>query len=50
MGIPVIVIGIPTAIEIEIDSKSYIVSTKDIDSYVLEISKIISEAINETLN
>ena len=54
MGIPVIVIGIPTAIEIDFSSNDkiispFIVSTKDIDSYVFKISKIISDALNEVL-
>ena len=54
MGIPVIVIGIPTAIEVNFISKENtkypcIVSTKDIDSYVVKISKIISYALNEVL-
>ena len=44
--IPVLVIGVATAIEINKYSRSYIVSTKDVDKYVIEISDIISDSIN----
>lgn len=53
LGIPVIVIGVPTAIEITFNKKRnlqpYLLSTKDIDNYVLQISKIIGESLNEIL-
>lgn len=49
MGIPVLTIGVPTAIELKIDNKSYLLSTKDIDEYVLDISKIIGSVLNEIL-
>lgn len=50
LGIPVLVIGIPTAIEVSFDNDiNYILSTKDIDSYVLEISTIIGQSINNVL-
>ncbi|MBE6161152.1 MAG: GPR endopeptidase [Firmicutes bacterium] len=46
LHIPVLVIGVATAIEIKKYSKNYIVSTKDIDKYVIDISNIISDALN----
>lgn len=46
INIPVLVIGIATAIEINKYSRSYIVSTKDVDKFVIEISDIISDALN----
>lgn len=49
LGIPILVIGIPTAIEMIINNKTYFLSTKDIDSYVDTISKIIGESIQEVL-
>lgn len=49
LNIPTIAIGIPTAIEIEIDKHFYILSTKDIDDYVNKISEIIGESLNEVL-
>ncbi len=49
MGIPIITIGIPTAIELVIDNKTYFLSTKDIEEYVTTISKLVSDALNEVL-
>lgn len=49
MGIPVLTIGVPTAIELEIEKKTYLLSSKDIDEYILNISKIIGEVLNEIL-
>ncbi len=49
MGIPVLTIGIPTCIELVIKKQTYLLSTKDIDEYVLKISKIIGETLNELL-
>lgn len=55
MNIPVLVIGVPTAIEITLKSNkkeenfSFLLSTKDIDNYVITISKIIGEALNEVI-
>lgn len=54
LGIPVLSIGIPTAIEISIQQKKedilpLYLSTKDIDDYVLRISKIIGNSLNEIL-
>lgn len=46
LHIPVLVIGVATAIEINKYNKSYIVSTKDIDLYVKEISDVISDSLN----
>lgn len=66
LGIPVIVIGVPTAIEastiikdaLQIEEeqvefkKGYdlIVSTKDIDIFVNQIAKLLGEGINQTFN
>lgn len=53
VNLPVLVIGIPTAIEVSFSKSkkdknfSYLVSTYDIDLYVTEISKIIGEVLNE---
>lgn len=49
MQIPVLTIGVPTAIELGIEENIYLLSTKDIDEYVLSISKIIGETLNEIL-
>jgi len=49
IGIPIIVIGVPTALEMTIKNKNYILASNIIDKYVLEVAKIISEAINEVL-
>lgn len=49
MRIPVLTIGIPTAIELSIENDFFLLSTKDIDEYVLSISKIIGETLNEVL-
>lgn len=46
LKVPVIVIGVTTAIEIKNNNHTYIVSTKDIDYYVTEISDIISDSLN----
>ena len=37
IGIPVIVIGVPTALEINIKDKQYILASNQIDKYVLDI-------------
>ena len=54
IGIPIIVIGVVTAIEIKFTNKDnfipYLLSTKDIDEYVNEISEIIGISINEAIN
>lgn len=54
LGIPILVIGVPTAIEARFNSKEenlfpYFLSTKDIDTYVLQVSSLIGESINEVL-
>lgn len=50
MKVPVLVIGVPTAIEVNFENNNtYLLSTKEIDTYVIEISRIIGEAINEVL-
>lgn len=52
MGIPIISIGVATALEILLPSKKkdnsirYLLTTNDIDTYVSKISKIIATAIN----
>lgn len=56
LKIPVLVIGVPTAIEVTFsktkkeETLPYILSTKNVDEYVLEISKVIADALNETIN
>ena len=55
LGIPVISIGAVTAVEIKFTNNNknyipYILSTKDIDQYVHDISSIIGKAINEAIN
>ena len=53
INIPIIVIGVPTAIEVKfsLDNVSnfipYLLSTKDVDKYINDISKILGEGINE---
>lgn len=49
LGVPVIVIGVPTALEATINNQKLILSSHRVDKYVLEIAKIIGEAINEVL-
>ena len=49
IGLPIIVIGVPTALETIINNQKLILSTNNIDKYVLEISNIISSAINKCL-
>ena len=50
IGVPIIVIGVPTALEATIKNNKYILSTNNIDKYVIKISKIISKAINNILH
>lgn len=49
IGIPVITIGIPTAIELLLENTPYLLSTKDIDEYVAKIAKLVGESLNEVL-
>ncbi len=49
LGVPIVVIGIPTALEISIHNQKLIVSTNSVDKYVNDISKIVADAINEIL-
>lgn len=49
IGIPVLTIGVPTAIELTLDEKTYLLSTKDIDTYVENIAKLIGDVLNELL-
>lgn len=49
IGIPVIVIGVVTAVEINIKNKNYLLSTNDIDQFVRIISEIIGTCLNEVL-
>lgn len=47
LDVPVIVIGVPTAIEIKLeDNINYLLATSNIDSYIEEISIIIGDALN----
>lgn len=56
LGVPILVIGVATAIELKINSKkkdnyfTYLLSSNDVDNYVKEISLIIGESINEALH
>ena len=47
MNVPVIVIGVPTALEINIHNKDFIVTSTNIDKYIVDISIIISDSLNE---
>jgi len=54
LGVPTMVIGVPTAIEVRfgMDSnyKPYLLSTQNIDTYVMKISEIIGTSINRAIN
>lgn len=55
ISIPIIVIGVPTAIEVKFSNsnknyKTYLLSTKDVDKYISSISKIVGHSINELVN
>ena len=54
LGVPTIVIGVPTAVEIKFTKDKnnytpYLLSTKDVDTYITNISKTIGEAINKSI-
>ena len=51
-NIPLIVIGIPTAIEIKYKENDipYILSSKDVDKFIYNISYLIGSSINEIIN
>lgn len=55
LGIPILVIGVVTAIEIKFTNSDninfipYLLSTKDIDDFIIKISKIVGESINEAI-
>ena len=55
LGVPVLVIGVPTAVEVKFTKNKdnyvpYLLSTKDVDKYIDEISKLIGEAINASID
>ncbi len=55
IGIPTLVIGVPTAIEVKFSNtnknfKPYLLSTKDVDKYINTISQLLGESINELIN
>ncbi|MBR1376918.1 MAG: GPR endopeptidase [Bacilli bacterium] len=55
LGIPIISIGVTTALEIKFSNKNinyipYILSTKDVDTYIDKISRIIGYSLNEVIN
>ena len=52
LGVPTIVIGVVTAVEMTfLDlKKNYILSTKNIDTYIDSISKTIGNSINKTID
>lgn len=45
--VPVIALGVPSALEIKIKDKNYLLSANDIENYVLEISEVIGNSLNE---
>lgn len=50
INVPVLVIGIPTALEFKKDNNiPLLISTSDVDEYVIKISKIIGSSLNEIL-
>ena len=55
INVPILVIGVPTAVEVKFSNtnknfKPYILSTKDVDRYINNISKVIGESINESIS
>ena len=56
LGVKILVIGVTTGIEIKFTNDNntnyvpYILSTKDIDLYIKDISKIVGEAINNSID
>lgn len=52
LNVPTITIGVTTAIEVKFDNIKipYFLSSKDIDDYILKMSKIIAFSINEAIN
>jgi hypothetical protein len=50
INVPVLVIGIPTALEYKKSGNTpLLISTSDVDEYVIKISEIIGTSINEVL-
>ena len=51
LGVPVLAIGVSTASLVRVgkDNISYVLTTKDIDKYVNDISKVVGLAINEAI-
>lgn len=49
LGVPVIVIGVPTALEYK-KNETFLLSKSNIDSFVVDISKLIGDAIDEVLH
>lgn len=55
IDIPILVIGVPTAIEVKFSNnnknyKPYLLSTKDVDKYINNISKLIGDSLNNFIN
>ncbi len=55
IGIPTIVIGVPTAVEVKFSNsnnnyKPYLLSTKDVDKYISSISRVIGMSINNFIH
>ena len=52
LGIPVLVIGVTTCLEIKFKENNtlYMLSSKDIDNYINTISKVIAISINKSIN
>lgn len=48
LGLPVIVIGIPTAVEIKENNNTFLLTNSNIDQDIINLSDIISQALNNT--
>ena len=49
IGKPIIVVGVPTALEIEINKELYLLSTSNIDYFINDMADLISRSINDVL-
>ena len=51
LGIPIMAIGVPTAVEVNFkdDKLNYLLSSKEIDDYVIKIARIIGNCLNEVI-
>lgn len=46
LGIPVIAIGVATAVEVSINGDAFLLSTSDVELFVKKISRVIGDALN----